>query len=287
FKPEGIDPPTGMVGAWTLGRLAGFARAAHTATLLPSGKVLVAGGRGALAISGAEREPTFASSELFDPATGAWSSAGSMLFPRTAHTATLVPLGPPEVCGANCGKVLVAGGHGSGARASAELYAPPPEVTKITPASGPAGGGTEVVIVGSGFTGTTVRFGPLPASFKVESSTRIVAMSPPQPAGSVAVTVATEAGSSTAGRFTYLAPGAVAPGAPRVATEVKGEKITRAPPGIKSGTKKDPAAKPAGGALAATGADVDALVFLAAVLLVTGWMALVLDRRRLGAQKAR
>ena len=76
------------------------ARAGHTATLLPNGKVLVAGGTGA---------------ELYDPASGTWTTAGNLITPRTGHTATLLPNG----------KVLLAGGDGGGfALASAELYDP-------------------------------------------------------------------------------------------------------------------------------------------------------------------
>ena len=81
------------------------ARQNHTTTLLPSGKVLVAGGYG--------NNGDLASAELYDPATGAWSSAGNLTTARYAHTATLLP----------SGKVLVAGGYGSnGYLASAELY---------------------------------------------------------------------------------------------------------------------------------------------------------------------
>ena len=83
------------------------ARANATATLLPNGKVLVAGG-----FSGST---TFNSAELFDPATGLWTSTGSMTTSRRNHTATLL---------AN-GKVLVAGGANTGGFvSSAELYDP-------------------------------------------------------------------------------------------------------------------------------------------------------------------
>ena len=78
-----------------------------TATLLPSGKVLVAGG-----LSGAGSP--LASAELYDPAAGTWSAIGPMATGRTFHTATLLP----------SGKVLVAGGSGNGVLASAELYDP-------------------------------------------------------------------------------------------------------------------------------------------------------------------
>ena len=48
----------------------GTARDAHTATLLPNGKVLVAGGNnGPAALS---------SAELYDPAIGTWTATGSL-----------------------------------------------------------------------------------------------------------------------------------------------------------------------------------------------------------------
>ena len=83
-------------------------RSGHTATLLPDGKVLVAGG-----------ESGSASAELYDPSTGSWTATGSMTAPRIHHTATLLP----------DGKVLVAGGYWvSDAErvglASVELYDP-------------------------------------------------------------------------------------------------------------------------------------------------------------------
>jgi N-acetylneuraminic acid mutarotase len=83
------------------------ARYFHTTTLLPNGKVLVAGGLGTGNVY-------LASAELYDPATNTWSAAGSMSTARRAHTATLLPNG----------KVLVAGGFSGSALASAELYDP-------------------------------------------------------------------------------------------------------------------------------------------------------------------
>src|SRR5438309_2070364 len=55
------------------------ARAGHTATLLPNGKVLVAGGGGNLDI--------FASAELYDPASGSWAATGSLATARSGQTA--------------------------------------------------------------------------------------------------------------------------------------------------------------------------------------------------------
>ncbi|HEX8438771.1 Kelch repeat-containing protein [Archangium sp.] len=82
-------------------------RLAHTATLLPSGKVLVTGGYMATS--------RYDSAELYDPATSTWSSTGSMLTARYGHTATLLP----------SGKVLITGGtDGSTYYSTAEVYDP-------------------------------------------------------------------------------------------------------------------------------------------------------------------
>jgi hypothetical protein len=99
-------------GTWTGTGSMATARAGHTATLLTSGpnagKVLVAGG---LSSGG----PT-AYAELYDPATGNWTSTGSMNSARRAHSAELL----------SNGTVLVMGGVGVGnvRLASAELYDP-------------------------------------------------------------------------------------------------------------------------------------------------------------------
>jgi len=80
-------------------------RSWHTATLLPNGKVMVAGGEGFMN-----------SAELFNPHTGTWTNTGAMNTGRWQATATLL----------HDGKVLVAGGYGGsyGALSSAELYNP-------------------------------------------------------------------------------------------------------------------------------------------------------------------
>ena len=70
------------------------ARSGHTATLLPDGMVLVAGGFGGAT-------GYLSSAELYDFATGSWSEAGSLANARSFHTATLLQNGMI---------VLVAGG---------------------------------------------------------------------------------------------------------------------------------------------------------------------------------
>ena len=107
------DPAT---GSWsTTGRLA-TARYSHTATLLPSGKVLVAGGYSYIPPPFGSNE-VLDSAELYDPASGTWSTTGSLVTARSSHTATLLQIG----------QVLVLGGYGINLLASAELYDPATE----------------------------------------------------------------------------------------------------------------------------------------------------------------
>lgn len=86
-----------------------------------------------------------------------------------------------------------------GSEAFVAKIAPAPAsalVTSLRSRSGPATGGTEVTIGGTGFSGATaVRFGSTPASsFTVESDTRIRAVSPARDAGRTRVTVTTPSG---------------------------------------------------------------------------------------------
>jgi len=86
-----------------------------------------------------------------------------------------------------------------------------PQVSKLSPTSGLAAGGTSVTITGTGFTGASaVNFGSTPAaSFKVNSWTSITAVSPPGTSGFVEVTVTTTGGTnvpSSADLFKYKPP---------------------------------------------------------------------------------
>src|SRR3954447_8281771 len=96
-------------------------RAWHTATLLRSGLVLVAGGKcpgpatkGCPSVG--DPSGAIAESELYNPKTGRWTATGTMTSPRFEHTATLLA----------DGKVLVAGAElaPDAILASTELYDP-------------------------------------------------------------------------------------------------------------------------------------------------------------------
>ncbi|WP_273793303.1 autotransporter domain-containing protein [Brucella anthropi] len=110
--------------------------------------------------------------------------------------------------------VLPGSGYGVGAPSTATGTilnddAAPPSISSISPNSGPDSGGTPVVITGTNLTGATaVTFGgTAAASFTVDSSTTISAVTPPGTAGAVDVTVTTPDGTDTeTGGFTYNPP---------------------------------------------------------------------------------
>lgn len=84
------------------------ARAAHTATLLSDGRVLVAGGF--------VEKGSPDGAEVFDPGPGRFYPLPPMLTTRHSHTATLLP----------DGRVLIAGGYGTGTTtlSAAEIFDP-------------------------------------------------------------------------------------------------------------------------------------------------------------------
>lgn len=99
-------------GAFTGGPVMGTARYHHTATLLPNGQVLIAGGLGLLD----SNTLPLSSAELYDPVANTFKPTGSMVNARSGFfsgfTATLLP----------DGKVLIVGDDRSSN--TAELYDP-------------------------------------------------------------------------------------------------------------------------------------------------------------------
>lgn len=112
FDPAG----NGGNGSFTATGGMSSPRAHHTATLLPSGKVLVTGGTDGSFI--------FKTAELYDPAAGTFTATGAMTTARQYHTATLL----------SNNKVLITGGDTGGAAfSSAELYDPAAGTGTFTP----------------------------------------------------------------------------------------------------------------------------------------------------------
>ncbi len=103
-------------GTWALAQPMSRPRADATATLLPDGRVLVAGGYNYGALN---------SAELYDPATAGWTTTQDLNVARDFHAATLLP----------SGKVLVVGGGGTNSLqplSSAEIYDPASETWRLT-----------------------------------------------------------------------------------------------------------------------------------------------------------
>jgi N-acetylneuraminic acid mutarotase len=92
---ELYDPGAGI---WSVTGNLNASRISHTATLLPDGKVLIAGGItpnwvsvGAFTVV---NSPTsLKGAELYDPTTGTWSITANLNTNRDSHTATLLPNG--------------------------------------------------------------------------------------------------------------------------------------------------------------------------------------------------
>jgi hypothetical protein len=106
FAHSATNPPT--VGTVVPATPMLEPRSGHSATLLSNGKVLIAGGM-------RRNQDFYRSAELYDPATGKFSSTGAMNVARVGPAAVLL----------RSGKVLIAGGWvGHGATDAAELYDP-------------------------------------------------------------------------------------------------------------------------------------------------------------------
>jgi hypothetical protein len=106
------------------------ARTAHTATLLPDGQVLIAGGGNTLLdVTNPPSTPS-RMRNFYSPIRGAFTRIASMVYARQSHQAVLL----------NNGKVLLTGGYDQNHNrlATAELYEPNPPERPLPPSVTPA-----------------------------------------------------------------------------------------------------------------------------------------------------
>ena len=103
-------------GTWTVTGSMHTPRVFHTATLLPDGQVLVAGGASNNSDTGITN-----TTEIYNPRTGRWTMTSAMGDVRARHTATLLANGEVLVAGGAQG---TSGNDSGSPTASAELYDP-------------------------------------------------------------------------------------------------------------------------------------------------------------------
>jgi len=105
-----------------------------------------------------------------------------------------------------------------------------PNVAEVSPAAGPAAGGTTVTITGTNLAkATKVFFGSKAAKIKSRADTQVMVVSPAGKAGTVHVTVVTAKGTSAtsaADQFTYIAAPTVAAVSPKVGPLAGGTAVT-------------------------------------------------------------
>jgi uncharacterized protein (TIGR03437 family) len=162
------------------------ARDLHTATLLPAGLVLVAGGD-------LNYTSILASAELYDPASAAFTRTGGMNVSRVSHTATLL----------HDGRVLITGGANSYwpyvGLASAELYAPPVMAVSSASLAAPLAPESLGSLFGSGLASRTESADPL---------------SPPTTLGGISLRVVDSSGTERLAPLFYVSPSQINFGVP-------------------------------------------------------------------------
>ncbi len=180
--------------------------------LPPTGRVLVGL---VVANDGNVAERRIAVRATVARAGGAAHEQRSRLVALTAHSSVSVTLPAVHVVPGDTYTVTVSvhppfanvGGAVTSDTVSFRVAPPaPPIVSELLPVKGPERGGTDVVVLGDGFTWVSgVTFGTTPAHFDVVSSTRIIAVAPPG-TGTVAVRVRNPGGASArsaADRYVY------------------------------------------------------------------------------------
>ena len=146
------------------------------------------------------------------------SATGAVKFGATTATYTInsntqiTATSPAGSAGTVDVRVATPGGTSATSAADQYTYVTAPTVTSISPTAGPTGGGTTVVITGTGFSAANatgaVKFGATVATYTINSNTQITATSPAASAGTYDITVATPGGTSAtsaADQYMYVA----------------------------------------------------------------------------------
>ena len=150
------------------------------------------------------------------PATGIVATATSVRAVTAASTAGLKDVA-----------VTTAGGTAIRAAAFTSIV-PPPAIATVSPATGPASGGTPFTITGSNMNGaSSVKVGGVAATALVVSSTSITGKTPAGAAGARDVSVITAGGTATkVGAFAYVASPTISSVSPAAGPLVGGTTIT-------------------------------------------------------------
>ena len=127
--------------------------------------------------------------------------------------------------------VTTPGGTSPAGSSDEYTYVPVPTVNGVNPARGSTLGGTPVIVTGTGFAhATTVLFGTAPSkSFTIASDTSLTTVAPAGSPGVVDLRVRTASGTSptsSADRFTYLAPPTVSSVDPNGGPAAGGTSVT-------------------------------------------------------------
>jgi hypothetical protein len=177
---------------------------------------------------------------ILDDVGGIWSASVAPLPPGAAASPGA------SIATVDCASVATCDAIGNYTTANGtqdvvaeSLSRPAPAISKLSPTSGPTTGGTSVTISGSGFrsaTGITgVKFGKVAArSTKVVSDSEIIALSPPESASRVTVSVTSQFGTSAAdaaASFVYKS-GAAASAAARTRVIAHDSSMAAVAPGV-------------------------------------------------------
>lgn len=94
-----VDLYDPVARTWTKAKNMKQARRGHSATLLPDGRVLVAGGTQGGVANGSDGGKQLATTEIYDPVANLWTPGPDLLTGRTLHSAVLLPSGGVLVLG--------------------------------------------------------------------------------------------------------------------------------------------------------------------------------------------